>query len=302
MISVIDQIDSGILVCPETKARLHRKGNTLVSEAGTTYRLTETHVPILLKDAPQAEKYAAGSVQMTNEYTRRSLASLVNRLKAAVRKDYRTKSSRDALSQVLEAASDGHLCLSVGGGPLRINPGVTNLNISCFPNVDVVADAHVLPYVDSTVDSIYCEAVLEHLLDPSAAVAEMFRVLKPGGKVIAITPFLQRFHGYPYHFQNFTLIGHSLIFQRAGFEVLESGTCVGPTYAIVNLVSAYFTQCLPRFLGLPLAAAWNLAGICLLPLDLVLNRPASSHVLASTTYVLAEKPGCQTRTDNYCSK
>jgi SAM-dependent methyltransferase len=215
---------------------------------------------------------------------------LVNRLKAVVRKDYRTKSSRTALSQVLEAGSKGHLCLSVGGGPLRINPGVTNLNISCFPNVDVVADAHVLPYGNSTVDSIHCEAVLEHLSDPLAAVTEMVRVLKPGGKVIAVTPFLQRFHGYPYHFQNFTLVGHSLIFQRAGFEVLESGTCVGPTYAIVNLVSAYFTQCLPKVIGLPLAAAWNIAGICLLPLDLALNRPASSHVLASTTYVLAQKP------------
>jgi len=57
-----------------------------------------------------------------------------------------------------------------------------------------------------------------------------------------------------------------------------------------SLGSAYFTQCLPKFVGLPLAAAWNIAGMCFLPLDLVLNNSDSSHVLASTTYVLAEKP------------
>lgn len=51
------------------------------------------------------------------------------------------------------------------------------------------------------------------------------------------------------------------------------------------------TQCFPKIIGLPLAAAWNIAGLCILPLDLMLNRPASSHVLASTTYVLAKKRG-----------
>jgi hypothetical protein len=118
----------------------------------------------------------------------------------------------------------------------------------------------------------------------------MFRVLKPEGKVVAITPFLQRFHGYPSHFQNFTLFGHSLLFSRAGFRLLESGTCGGPTYTIVNLVSAYFLRCLPRVVGLPLAAAWNIAGIAILPLDRLIGPTDVSHLLASTTYVLAEKP------------
>ena len=289
MISVPDQIDDGILVCPRTKTRLKWKGNMLVSEGGTSYGATETRIPILLQNASQAQQYASSSPQMTKEYSGRSLAHIVSRIKALLRKDYRTKASRVALDQVLDSSGNGGICLSVGGGPLRITPEVTNLNIACFPNVDVVGDAHCLPYADSSVDSIYCEAVLEHLSDPVTAVREMFRVLKPGGKAIGITPFLQRFHGYPYHFQNFTVIGHSLIFERAGFKVLESGTCVGPTYAVVNLVSAYLTNCLPKAIGLPLAAAWNIAGVCVLPLDLLINRPASSHVLASTTYVLAQK-------------
>ena len=194
------------------------------------------------------------------------------------------------LKCVIDAASDGGICLSVGGGPLRISSNVTNLNIGCFQNVDVVGDAHVLPYACSVVDSIYCEAVLEHLSDPKTAVTEMYRVLKAGGKVLAVTPFLQRFHGYPYHFQNFTVVGHELLFKRAGFQVLDSGTCVGPTYAVVNLVSAYLTQCLPRLIGVPAAVIWNAAGVLLLPLDRMINLRASSHTLASSTYVLAQKP------------
>lgn len=281
----------GLLVCPQTRTKLTWEGNSLVSEAGRAYKVSELGVPVLLSD-PGQEQYAVSSPQMLEEYQNgHGWGGITRSLRSWLRKDYRTKASRRALDQVLELGQDDGLCLSVGGGPTRISPNVTNLNIGSFPNVDLVADAHVLPYADSSVDSIYCEAVLEHLKEPSVAVGQMFRVLKPGGKVVAITPFLQRFHGYPSHFQNFTLFGHSLLFKRAGFRVLESGTCVGPTYAVVSLVSAYFTHCLPKVIGVPLAAAWNIAGVCALPLDLVINRPASSHILASTTYVLAEKPG-----------
>jgi ubiquinone/menaquinone biosynthesis C-methylase UbiE len=76
------------------------------------------------------------------------------------------------------------------------------------------------------VAGLHCEAVLEHLEFPDVAVGEMFRVLRPGGLVFAATPFLQSYHGYPDHFQNFTLHGHQRLFERAGFSILQSGTCV----------------------------------------------------------------------------
>jgi SAM-dependent methyltransferase len=36
--------------------------------------------------------------------------------------------------------------------------------------------------------------VIEHLEFPERAVAEMYRVLKPGGLALLNTPFLQAFH------------------------------------------------------------------------------------------------------------
>ncbi len=293
MISVGDQIEMGALVCPQTKARLTRDGEFLISEANTKYHINSAGVPILLADEAQAELYVGGSSRMLSEYSDDAMkgwASVARRLKAALNKDYRTRASRDAFDKVVMSSSNGDLCLSIGGGPTRRSPNLTNLNIGAFPNVDVVADAHLLPYACATVDAIYCEAVLEHLQDPATAVQDMFRVLKPGGKVIAITPFMQGFHGYPYHFQNFTLLGHSLLFSRAGFRVLESGACVGPTYTFVMVTSGFFVHCLPKIIGLPLGVLWKLVGACLLPLDLILGRSTRAHILASTTYVLAEKP------------
>lgn len=293
MISVSDQIERGMLVCPQTRRQLAREGDFLVSQANTKYQITGTGVPILLVDVIQAQQYVGDSSRMVTEYSEdaaRGWASIIRRLKAILNRDYRTKASRDAFKRVIGSSADSELCLSIGGGPMRPSPNLTNLNIGPFPNVDVVADAHVLPYSSEAVDAIYCEAVLEHLKDPTTAVREMFRVLKPGGKVIAITPFMQGFHGYPHHFQNFTLLGHESLFAGAGFSVLESGTCVGPTYTTVMVVGGFLVNYLPKVLGLPLGVLWKSIGACVLPLDLILGRSKAAHILASSTYVLAEKP------------
>jgi SAM-dependent methyltransferase len=44
-------------------------------------------------------------------------------------------------------------------------------------------DALALPLPDASVDVVWCERVLQHLTQPERAVAEMVRVLRPGGRV-----------------------------------------------------------------------------------------------------------------------
>jgi SAM-dependent methyltransferase len=46
--------------------------------------------------------------------------------------------------------------------------------------------ADALPLGDSSVDVLRCERVLQHVPDPAACVAEMQRVLRPGGRVALI--------------------------------------------------------------------------------------------------------------------
>lgn len=57
------------------------------------------------------------------------------------------------------------------------------------PNVGFIkADAQRLPLRDSTVDAVASTAVLQLVPNPSAALAEMARVLRPGGRLVIMVP------------------------------------------------------------------------------------------------------------------
>jgi len=47
-----------------------------------------------------------------------------------------------------------------------------------------VSDASALDYEDESFDWVICAHMLEHLADPQAALAEMVRVLRPGGRLV----------------------------------------------------------------------------------------------------------------------
>ncbi|KAB2969886.1 MAG: class I SAM-dependent methyltransferase [Thermoanaerobaculia bacterium] len=185
----------------------------------------------------------------------------------------------------------GEFCLSIGGGPRRIHPRLLNLNLAPFRNVDVVATAYALPHPDGSVPAIHCEAVVEHLEFPDRAVAEMYRVLRAGGYVYSNTPFLQPYHAYPDHYQNFTLTGHHRLFERAGFLVVEAGVAVGPSFMLRDLLANYCRHALPggRW-GKVLARVVELLLLPLPLLDRVTSRGATAHAVCSTTYLLAQKP------------
>jgi ubiquinone/menaquinone biosynthesis C-methylase UbiE len=52
----------------------------------------------------------------------------------------------------------------------------------------VVADAQQLPFADGTFDGAFCINLLEHAPEPSRVVLEAARVLRPGGRFLAVTP------------------------------------------------------------------------------------------------------------------
>lgn len=51
-----------------------------------------------------------------------------------------------------------------------------------------VADAHALPFPDHSFDGCYADGVFEILPDPRRALAEMVRVLRPGGRLVIPGP------------------------------------------------------------------------------------------------------------------
>jgi SAM-dependent methyltransferase len=51
-----------------------------------------------------------------------------------------------------------------------------------------VADAAALPFADGSFDLVMCQTLLIHVPDPAVVVAEMVRVCRPGGLVLAVEP------------------------------------------------------------------------------------------------------------------
>lgn len=94
----------------------------------------------------------------------------------------------------------------------------------------LLCDAHQIPFEDRSFEGVVAQAVLEHVVDPSAAVAEIGRVLRPGGIVYAETPFMQQVHAGAYDFTRFTHLGHRRLFRD--FAAIEEGPACGPGMAL----------------------------------------------------------------------
>jgi 2-polyprenyl-3-methyl-5-hydroxy-6-metoxy-1,4-benzoquinol methylase len=62
---------------------------------------------------------------------------------------------------------------------------VTGIEREAHP---VQADLMCLPLADLSFDTVICMEVLEHTLNPDQALAEIWRVLRPGGALILSTP------------------------------------------------------------------------------------------------------------------
>jgi SAM-dependent methyltransferase len=105
--------------------------------------------------------------------------------------------------------------------------------------VDVVGDAHALPFLPETLDFIFSLAVVEHLRQPFVAAQEMDRALRPGGYVFHDYSFVYPYHGVPHHYFNATHQGLAEIF--APFILLRSGVepYQMPSFAIRSLLETY---------------------------------------------------------------
>lgn len=86
---------------------------------------------------------------------------------------------------------------------------------------EVFADAAHCPFADHSFDCVLLLEVLEHVAQPAAVMAEIHRVLKPGGTLLLSMPFLYPLHDAPHDYQRYTAPGLRLALTRAGFDVVD---------------------------------------------------------------------------------
>ena len=55
-----------------------------------------------------------------------------------------------------------------------------------YAGLDVISDIARLPFADETFDAVLCSEVIEHVPAPIAVIAELARVLRPGGELLQI--------------------------------------------------------------------------------------------------------------------
>lgn len=64
----------------------------------------------------------------------------------------------------------------------------TAVDIRHSPLVDVIAQGELLPFAPDSFDLVLCTQVLEYFAEPGRAIAEIHRVLRPGGTLILSVP------------------------------------------------------------------------------------------------------------------
>lgn len=114
---------------------------------------------------------------------------------------------RDFHRQLLDACPAGPV-LDIGSGTAHIKefrPDIISTDILSFQGIDVVADAHRLPFADQIFASVVMLDVLHHLERPIEFLKEASRVLRPSGRLAMMEPamttlarqFYDRFHEEP---------------------------------------------------------------------------------------------------------
>ncbi len=97
-----------------------------------------------------------------------------------------------------------------------------DLNVSKDDNkaIKFVASADKIPLKDSTINTVLCTEVIEHVCCPSSVFKEINRVLQVNGALILTTPQTYWLHKDPTDFYRFTKDSLDFLANKYGFEII----------------------------------------------------------------------------------
>ena len=111
------------------------------------------------------------------------------------------------------------------------------------PRVNVsYGDGCAMAFPDASFDTVLSVQVLEHVFDPIRMVAEVGRVLKPGGKAVFLIPCTSTMHLAPHYYSNFSRFWIQEALKRAGLEIVELTELGGVWSTFASRAFYFFVQ------------------------------------------------------------
>jgi SAM-dependent methyltransferase len=158
---------------------------------------------------------------------------------------YADHNSTEQISKTVDrlienAKNENGKIVNVGSGNIKLDEKIINVDICDGANVDYVANAEELPFLDASIGLIINQEVLEHTKNPFQIIKEFKRVLKPEGLLYCQVPFILGYHPSPEDYWRFTESGLRLMLEREGLKIKEIKRSVGSGTGFYRIAVEFF--------------------------------------------------------------
>jgi SAM-dependent methyltransferase len=165
-------------------------------------------------------------------------------------------------------AVSGERVLDVGCGdrPYRdLFPDAVGFDVPGNPHADLHGLIDSIPVENASFDVVLCLQVLEHVPDPAAAVRELRRVVRPGGRVLLSTHGIYPFHPNPDDLWRWTHQGLERLFLTNGEWASVTvrpgaGTVSTVAMLVAHVLDLALKRAHVRALATPFVVGLNAAG------------------------------------------
>lgn len=206
-----------------------------------------------------------------------------------------------SLHQVLLPLGGRVLDVGCGDKPYKqwmpLAESYVGMDVKHGPEVDVVIEPGARwPVADAEFDVVLCTQVLEHVEDLDHTLAELERVLRPGGQLVATVPFIYNEHGSPHDYRRCSAAGlTNLLRNDLELEIVEvrrqggAGSSIG--VMLLNYVEVCLTASAARTLALLFALPlWIACTMTVNAIGWLVDRLDSSGLFYGNVLVVAAKP------------
>lgn len=143
----------------------------------------------------------------------------------------------DAVASFAGSLAPGERVLDAGAGEARFAPCFARQRYCAvdlavgdelwdYTKLDTITDLTALPFPAASFDACLSIVTLEHVREPACVLAELARVLKPGGAFLLVVPQDWEVHQAPHDYYRYTRYGLRYLLERTGFaqaRVLAAG-------------------------------------------------------------------------------